>query len=85
MRDLGRAMQAVTDAWALGAAMPALDEFTYLRARCRACLSCILVLLSETCCSVINLIILKARAMRLSSRRSQDPPVGPPPLYNLQD
>ncbi len=47
MRDLGRAMQAVTDAWALGAAMPALDEFTYLRARCRACLSCIRVLLSE--------------------------------------
>lgn len=34
MRDLGRAMQAVTDAWALGAAMPALDEFTHLRVRC---------------------------------------------------
>jgi hypothetical protein len=36
MRDLGRAMQAVTDAWALGAAMPALDDFTYLRVRCPA-------------------------------------------------
>jgi hypothetical protein len=34
MRDLGRAMQAVTDAWALGVAMPALDEFTVLRIRC---------------------------------------------------
>lgn len=34
MRDLGRAMQAVTDAWALGAAMPALDDFTHVRARC---------------------------------------------------
>ncbi|BDA50846.1 Exocyst complex component 6B [Coccomyxa sp. Obi] len=33
MRDLGRAMQAVTDAWALGAAMPALDDFTHVRAR----------------------------------------------------
>ncbi len=33
MRDLGRAMQAVTDAWALGAAMPALDDFTLHRVR----------------------------------------------------